>query len=92
MCLPWQAHLSEEEVKAATILVKSTSPGTDGVTVRLLEACWPGIKDLGKRLGIRFQAITPWYGWRWALRPWIARLKRRREPSRFAILLAKKSY
>ncbi len=52
---------------------------------------WEGIEDLGSRLGIRFQAVTPWYGWRWALRPWSARLRRRREPSRFAILLAKKS-
>jgi len=52
---------------------------------------WEVIEDLGDRLGIRFQAVTPWYGWRWATRPWIARLKHRREPSRFAILLAEKS-
>jgi len=52
---------------------------------------WEEVEDLGRRLGIRFQAVTPWYGWRWALRPWIARLRRHREPSRFAILLAKKS-
>lgn len=52
---------------------------------------WPGIEELGRRLGIRFQAVVPWYGWRWATRPWIARLKRQREPSRFAILLAEKS-
>jgi SAM-dependent methyltransferase len=52
---------------------------------------WQGIEDLGSRLGIHSQAVTPWYGWRWAIRPWTARLRRRREPSRFAILLAKKS-
>ena len=52
---------------------------------------WRGIAEIGKRLGIQFQAVTPWYGWRWALKPSIARLKRRREPSRFAILLAEKS-
>jgi SAM-dependent methyltransferase len=52
---------------------------------------WEGIEDLGMRLGIRFQVVIPWYGCRWALRPWIARLRRRREPSRFAILLAKRS-
>ncbi|HTQ79667.1 MAG TPA: class I SAM-dependent methyltransferase, partial [Thermoanaerobaculia bacterium] len=51
---------------------------------------WKGIEDLGRRLDLRFQPITPWYGWRWALRPWVARFKRRREPSRFAILLARK--
>jgi SAM-dependent methyltransferase len=51
---------------------------------------WEGIADLGRRLGVGFRAVTPWYGWRWAMRPWIARLRRRREPSRFAILLAEK--
>ncbi len=51
---------------------------------------WTGVAELGERLGLRFRKVTPWYGWRWALRPWAARLKRRREPSRFAILLASK--
>jgi SAM-dependent methyltransferase len=52
---------------------------------------WAGIAELGRRLGVRFRAVTPWYGWRWATRPWVARFKRRREPSRFAILLAGKA-
>lgn len=51
---------------------------------------WGGIEELGRRLGVRFRAVTPWYGWRWALRPWVARWRGRREPSRFAILLAEK--
>ncbi|KAJ2900039.1 RNA-directed DNA polymerase from transposon X-element [Zalerion maritima] len=51
--LPWQSHLSEQELKAATIAVKSNSPGVDGVSVRLLKACWPGIKEHVRRL---FQA------------------------------------
>ncbi|HEY6324363.1 MAG TPA: methyltransferase domain-containing protein [Thermoanaerobaculia bacterium] len=51
---------------------------------------WEEIESLGRRLGVRFQVVIPWYGWRWAMRPWIARLGRRREPSRFAILLAEK--
>ena len=51
---------------------------------------WRGIAEIGKRLGIQFQAVTPWYGWRWAFRPSIARLKSSREPSRFAILVAEK--
>ncbi|MBV8200219.1 MAG: class I SAM-dependent methyltransferase [Acidobacteria bacterium] len=51
---------------------------------------WKEIEELGRQLGVRFRVVTPWYGWRWALRPWVARLKRRREPSRFAILLAEK--
>jgi SAM-dependent methyltransferase len=51
---------------------------------------WSQLADLERRLGLRFRKLTPWYGWRWALRPWLARLRRRREPSRFAILLARK--
>jgi SAM-dependent methyltransferase len=51
---------------------------------------WAGVAELGRRLGVRFRTVTPWYGWRWALRPWVARVKRRREPARFAILLAEK--
>jgi SAM-dependent methyltransferase len=51
---------------------------------------WPELADLERRLGLRFRKVTPWYGWRWAMRPWLARLRRRREPSRFTILLARK--
>jgi hypothetical protein len=43
--LPWQCHVSHEEIAAATIQVKSTSPGTDGISVRLLKACWSVIRD-----------------------------------------------
>jgi hypothetical protein len=43
-------------------------------------------------LGIQWKAIRPWYGWKWALRPWKARLKRQREPARFVILLASRPH
>lgn len=42
--LPWDYHISLEEVERCTIGVTSTSPGTDKVTVRLLKACWHVIK------------------------------------------------
>jgi ribonuclease HI len=48
--LPWQDHISLEEVTAATINVKSTSPGTDGITVRLLKASWEHIREHIRRL------------------------------------------
>jgi ribonuclease HI len=51
--LPWQTEISDEELLAATTQVKSTSPGTDGISVRLLQACWPHIKDRVREL---FQA------------------------------------
>jgi ubiquinone/menaquinone biosynthesis C-methylase UbiE len=38
-------------------------------------------------LGIRWTRYSPWYGWRWALRPLLARLAGRRVPSHFHIYL-----
>jgi len=51
---------------------------------------WTMLDDLACELGIAWRTIVPWYGWKWAMRPWLARLKRKREPSRFAILWAEK--
>jgi ubiquinone/menaquinone biosynthesis C-methylase UbiE/uncharacterized protein YbaR (Trm112 family) len=48
------------------------------------------INDLGDQLGLRWQRTQAWYGWRWATRPLIARLKRRREPSRFVVLVGRR--
>jgi SAM-dependent methyltransferase len=52
---------------------------------------WAMLRDLGRDLGLRWRIIRPWYGWRWALRPWRARLMRKREPSTFALLVAARS-
>jgi SAM-dependent methyltransferase len=52
---------------------------------------WAMLRDLGRDLGLRWRIIRPWYGWRWALRPWRARLARRREPSTFALLVARRA-
>ncbi|MES1242339.1 MAG: class I SAM-dependent methyltransferase [Acidobacteriota bacterium] len=48
---------------------------------------WERLGALGRELGLRWRKVPTWYGWRWALRPWVARLKRKREPSRFVILV-----
>jgi len=40
-------------------------------------------------LGIRWEVYQPCYGLGWAMRPWVARFKRRREPSRFRIYVAR---
>jgi SAM-dependent methyltransferase len=45
------------------------------------------LEDLSRRLHLRWRVYRPWYGWRWHLRPWKARLKRERPPSRFRILV-----
>lgn len=39
------------------------------------------------KLGIRWRRYTPWHGWRWALRPFIATIAKRRRSSQFYIYL-----
>jgi SAM-dependent methyltransferase len=51
---------------------------------------WAMLRELARDLGLRWRVVTPWYGWRWALRPWRARLTGAREPSRFALLIAER--
>jgi SAM-dependent methyltransferase len=49
----------------------------------------PGrLQELSRALGLAWQTITPFYGLGWLLRPWKARLLGRREPAKFAILIA----
>jgi SAM-dependent methyltransferase len=48
------------------------------------------LRGLEKNLSIRWTVHSPWYGWRWAMRPWIAKLRSQREPSRFRIYVARK--
>jgi SAM-dependent methyltransferase len=44
------------------------------------------LAGLARALGITWRIYRPWYGWQWALRPWKARWKGARAPSRFWIL------
>lgn len=46
----------------------------------------PLLTALSLELNIEWQRSYPWYGWRWALRPWQARRAGRRPPSHFFIL------
>jgi ubiquinone/menaquinone biosynthesis C-methylase UbiE len=46
------------------------------------------LAELSRDLGLRWRVYQPWYGWQWSLRPWKARLKGLRPPSRFCILVA----
>lgn len=36
-------------------------------------------------LGIQWHVVRPWYGFAWAMRPWLARAQKRREPAKFFI-------
>jgi SAM-dependent methyltransferase len=44
------------------------------------------LQTLAQELNIEWQHSRPWYGLRWALRPWKAMLRSKRPPSRFLIL------
>ncbi len=48
------------------------------------------LRNLEEALSIHWTGHHPRYGWRWVMRPWIARLRKRREPSRFCIYVARK--
>ena len=49
------------------------------------------LRRMGDALSIRWEVHRPWYGTRWAMRPLIAKLRGRREPSRFRLYVARKS-
>ncbi|HMF74531.1 MAG TPA: class I SAM-dependent methyltransferase [Bryobacteraceae bacterium] len=46
----------------------------------------PMLQRLASELGIDWRMHRVWYGWNWFLRPWKARMQKRRPPSRFVIL------
>jgi SAM-dependent methyltransferase len=48
------------------------------------------LQALEAKFSIRWTKYRPWYGWRWAMRPWVAKLHGRREPSRFRMYAARK--
>ncbi|MDP9036654.1 MAG: class I SAM-dependent methyltransferase [Myxococcota bacterium] len=45
------------------------------------------LATLEERLHLSMTVFQPWYGVRWFLRPWVARLFARREPARFALIV-----
>jgi SAM-dependent methyltransferase len=45
---------------------------------------------LAEQFGLQWDFQRPWYGWRWALRPVLARLRGQREPATFAVVSARK--
>ena len=44
------------------------------------------LTELSNQLALQWKRAEPWYGLQWALRPWKARLKGSRPPSRFVVL------
>jgi len=61
--------------------------GTRSDSIQSCEFLTPDILEgLGRKLGVRWQVFEPWYGLGWALRPWVAKLRGRREPSKFFLV------
>ncbi|MGB8643997.1 MAG: class I SAM-dependent methyltransferase, partial [Anaerolineae bacterium] len=49
------------------------------------------LKVLGRNTGITWEMYKPYRGWRWAVRPWIARARHRREPAEFLLIIGRVS-
>ncbi len=48
------------------------------------------LDELATQLGLRWRRHHTWYGWQWAWKPWRARLRGTRQPSRFVVLVARR--
>lgn len=49
------------------------------------------LKELAQQLNLQWKVITPFYGLRWMLRPFIGMLLRRRELAKFHLIVGKKN-
>jgi SAM-dependent methyltransferase len=49
------------------------------------------LASLETRFSLRWQVHEPYYGIRWQMRPWLAKLRRKRSPSQFRIYTARAS-
>jgi SAM-dependent methyltransferase len=49
------------------------------------------MEQLGRNLGIHWQHLRPFYGLRWSLRPWLARLRGQLEPAEFGLWVGMKT-
>jgi SAM-dependent methyltransferase len=66
--------------------------GTRSDSVPSIGYLTPAMLDASAQaLGLHWERHRPWYGWRWAWKPWRARLRRRRAPSRFELLVARRT-
>lgn len=48
------------------------------------------LKELARSLHLKWKIMTPFYGWRWMLRPLAAVLLRRREPAKFHLIVGRR--
>lgn len=48
------------------------------------------LQQLAVTLSLRWRFIQPYYGLRWAIRPWLARLRGHREPAAFQLIIGER--
>lgn len=66
--------------------------GTASDSIRSLEFLTDErLQELEEKLSIHWTTFSPQYGLKWAMRPFVARLRGKREPSRFRIYAARKN-
>ena len=49
------------------------------------------LEETADMLGLTWQTIRPEYDWRWRIRPWLARVRRHREPATFLIFVGQRT-
>lgn len=87
---PWYAHEESGQkmlLERRSMFEKKFGTPSDNIPSReyLTDE---SLRTLEKTLGFTWRIYRPAYGLRWALRPVVAKLRRRREPSRFRIYAA----
>jgi SAM-dependent methyltransferase len=66
--------------------------GTDSASLNCIEFLTDErLQSLEERLGIRWAVYSPHFGLQFALRPYLAKLRNKREPARFRIYVAQKA-
>jgi hypothetical protein len=48
------------------------------------------LAELGRALGLRWRIVRPFRGWRWAARPYLARLRGHRAPADFPLIVGRR--
>jgi SAM-dependent methyltransferase len=90
---PWySANESGERMVAERQAVFAQQYGTASNSIPSLEFLTDErLSRLEQAFGLRWQRSTPFYGPQWAMRPLLAKLRGKREPSRFRIYSARKT-
>ena len=89
---PWYSHVeSGERMVAERQALFLAKYGTASNTICSQEFLTDDrLQALEKQLSIQWKTYHPKFGLKWAMRPWLAKIRGKREPSRFRIYVAKK--